>query len=329
MLYRGVFDLDGWLGGWWEDSPSALCPVLLAEGGVGQRPCFSKIDCALCLVPEGLTFTLFGPRRDFDRHYTLRTLPNGTFEFQGEETNTIYHGALGWTLSSRLHSDKLHQGSWVMGRRRWHPTSLNYPTNTSTDTALDKSIDTNTEILTFTVCNAIQFSSDDGVCLLRIERCDGRTGSPDRSDEEHCGSRRTISKDSHYDTRVNPFSGHKQRGSVFYEFDLMYINKMSTENGMARVEFNLYFDWEDSRMKFVDTKMGNNYFPCEDIWTPTLNIFAGYTTGPAVQPRSNRSECYIYLPTKPREEQLGDPLMGVYLCEWGMSWIERGDPKQK
>ncbi|XP_050692096.1 uncharacterized protein LOC126983432 [Eriocheir sinensis] len=306
-------DVLTWASGWEEseDDPTALCPVLLAEGGMDKWACYSKLDCTLCLVPEGLTYTLFGARRDFDRHYTLRTLADGTFEFQGQDTSTISQGELGWRLSSSLHNDELIQGSWVMGRQRWHPSgSLQQPTTTLPYKATEKTINTSTDILTFTVCNAIQFSSDDGVCLLRSERCDGRTDSPDGSDEEHCGSRRAISKDTNYDTRVSPFLGRKQKGILLYEIHVMFINKMSTEKGMASVEMNLYLDWEDSRIEFVDTKMGRNSLACDDIWTPTLNVFAGYTRGPVVQPRSNRSDCYIYWDQKPREEQqLGDPLM--------------------
>ncbi|MPC32180.1 hypothetical protein E2C01_025486 [Portunus trituberculatus] len=277
-----------------EDSPAATCPVLLAGGGVGRRPCLSELECSLCQVPAGLRYTLFGARSDFDRHYRLSARHDGSFFFHGETSN-ITRGVAGWTLQSRLHRRLLHlNGSvGVMGRHAWHSPSHAHAADT----------------LTFTVCNAIQFSSNDGVCVLRSERCDGRLHSADLSDEEQCGSQRLLSKDAHYDPNVRPRAGQKL--TLYYMFEAMVVDKMDTEEGLARVELNLHLRWEDDRLRFVDTKMGRNTFPCHHVWTPAFLMFAGYNFGPAVLPAANRTLCYLYWEEMPRQDyQLDDPLMG-------------------
>ncbi|XP_063850454.1 uncharacterized protein LOC135094351 [Scylla paramamosain] len=286
-----------------KEGPTATCPVLLASGGVGRLPCLSELECSLCQVPAGLPYTLFGALTDFDRHYRLSARQDGFFFFQGETSN-ITRSAAGWTLQSRLHRRQLHlNGSvGVMGRRAWRSSSHAHAADT----------------LTFTVCNAIQFSSDDGVCVLRSERCDGRVHAPDMSDEEDCGSRRLLGKDAHYDPGVRPFAGQKL--TIYYMFEVMVVNKMETDKGLANVELNLHLRWEDDRLRFVDTKMGRNSFPCHQIWTPTFLMFAGYYIGPAVHPAANRTLCYLYWEEMPRQEhQLDDPLMGRYMTRANIS----------
>ncbi|XP_063850205.1 uncharacterized protein LOC135094225 [Scylla paramamosain] len=284
-----------------DEGPANTCPVVLADGGVGRRPCLSELECSLCQVPAGLRYTLYGARTDFDRHYRLSARQDDSFLFQGETSN-ITRTAAGWTLQSRLHRRQLHlNGSvGVMGRRAWRS-----PTHAA-------------DTLTFTVCNAIQFSSNDGVCVLRSERCDGRVHAPDMSDEEDCGSRRLLRKDAHYDPGVRPFAGQKL--TIYYWFEAMLVQKMDAEKDLASTDLNLHLRWEDPRVKFVDTKMGRNSFPCHQIWTPSLLMFAGYYIGPAVHPSANRTLCYVYWEEMPRQEnQMDDPFMGRYMTRTNIS----------
>ncbi|XP_050692100.1 uncharacterized protein LOC126983435 [Eriocheir sinensis] len=227
----------------------ALCPVLLAGGGAGQLPCLNELDCAFCLVPEGLTYTLFGQAKGFDRHYTLRTLLDGTFDFQGMGTSVIYQGALGWTLGSRHHNEEFHQRLWVMGRRRWYRTGLGHLTNAHTCTDNSKNSDTHTasKLLTFTVCNALYFSSDDGECLLRREMCDLGTNSSGWSDQRNCKTR-IITDAEDYDTQYGPFTRVDQQ-SFSYEIKVRRIFKISTVEGKATLQLHILFTWQDLHLK--------------------------------------------------------------------------------
>ncbi|XP_050710176.1 uncharacterized protein LOC126994955, partial [Eriocheir sinensis] len=292
-----------------DPGPAALCPVLLAGGGAGQRACLRELDCVLCLVPEGLKYTLFGHITVFDRHYTLRTLPDGTFYFQGKITSSIYQGALGWTLSSRLHSEELHQGSWVMGRRRWHHTGL----ADFIDNSKDSDTESTSKLLTFTHCNALYFSSDNGMCLLRREMCDQRTGSPDGSVQRYCDKPYLI-KAKNYDTQVAPFHEYDQQSYISSEvLQVKTIDKITTVEGKASMEFVMLFEWQDSRVELTEFE-GFRKFPCEEIWTPAPMFFAGHTVGPPAPPRDNKSNCYFMKLENKVEMQLEDPLMGACGC---------------
>ncbi|XP_050719983.1 uncharacterized protein LOC127000366 isoform X2 [Eriocheir sinensis] len=282
--------------------PAALCPVLLGGGGAGELSCLSELDCALCLVPEGLTYTLFGRITDFDRHYTFRTLPDGTFYFQGKMTSAIYQGELGWTLRSKLHSEEFHQRSWVMGRRRWHRTSLDDLTDTLTDNSNDSGTDTTSELLTFTVCNALYFSSDNDVCLFRRGKCDSWTDAPGRSNHRHCSASAIA---ENYITRY-------QRSNVSYEVEVITIDKITTVEGKASVELKITFKWQDLRIGLTNFKE-KGHFPCEEVWTPSFTMFAGYTNGPSIHPRRNSSYCSLNSFDGTVEMHLEDPLMGITL----------------
>ncbi|XP_045118190.1 uncharacterized protein LOC123508520 [Portunus trituberculatus] len=286
-------------------SYEATCPVLLAGGGVGRRPCLSELECSLCLVPFGLRYTLFGPRTDFNRHYRLSEGQDGSFFFQGTTSN-ITLSAAGWTLQSSLHRGKLHlNGSWgVMGRRDWRSVYNPQASN----------------ILTFTVCNAIQFASNDGVCLRRSERCDGYVQAPDKSDEKECGSRRLLRMDESYDSSVMPFISVEGARYIYYRLSVNVVKKIDAEEDSATLELAMTLKWEDGRVRFVDSKIFYNYFPCHLIWTPTIMMSAGNINGPSVQPAANITMCYFFKGFKDREEvQLDDHLMGRYVTRANIS----------
>ena len=285
-----------------EEDPEALCPVLVTDGGVGRRACLSELECSVCLVPVGLRYTLFGSRTEFDRHYNLTSTPNGTFHFQGK-TSTFQREASGWSLQSKLHRKTLHLNNSVsvMGRRAWHSHAHDH---------VHDHAHSHTDTLTFTVCNALQFSSDDGVCLLRSERCDGHTNSLDKSDEKECGVRRLVRKDAYYDTSDRPSQG-QDKLTMHVLFKVMMVNKISTEKGLANVEINIRMKWEDDRLTFLDSRKGRNVFPCEEVWTPNFMFYAGYDVGPQVRPSHKKTLCYMYWSVKPHEQYLmEDPFMG-------------------
>ncbi|XP_045119839.1 uncharacterized protein LOC123509538 [Portunus trituberculatus] len=284
-----------------EDGPAANCPVLLANGSMEQRECLSELRCSFCLVPNGLSYTLFGDQTDFDRHYNLRAWQNGSFFFHGKTSN-ITLGAAGWTLQSRLHRRHLHLNGnvGVMGRHTWRSQNQAHATYK----------------LTFTVCNALQFSTNDGVCLRRSERCDGLFQGPDKSGEEGCGRRRHLGRNEHYSPDTRP--RHVTNSTLYNNSRVWLVHKMKAEKDTATVEITTVLQWMDDRLKFIDPRKHANKFPCHLIWTPDIAISAGDTDGPAVYPTTNNTVCYFNWPfDSPQKLEMDDPFMGE---PWAVGW---------
>lgn len=282
-----------------SEEVTATCPVfLLANNTLGWKSCLSEVTCSLCRVPVNTVYTLYGDVEKFDRHYTLKLIADEGFYFDGNATSTISKVEESWMLHSRLHQEqwRLHNGTglWPLGRRLWYSSHGEV-------------------MLTLASCNILQFSSNDGVCLLRRRRCDGLKDSHDGSDEQSC-YKRLLKKELSYDTTQNPYVDRGEKGSVWFNPILMHIGKIESEKGMALIEGMFDFKWNDPRVNFVDFKI-INFLSCKDIWIPSVLGIArsGYSSGPTVAIKRHGQYCYAE-PTTPNQgvRDLGDIFMGKY-----------------
>ncbi|XP_069945046.1 uncharacterized protein [Cherax quadricarinatus] len=269
------------------------CPTLLNNGSLGSRNCLSELECSICRVPSTLRYTLYGAINNFDRYYFLRMLPDGNIYFEGDDTSNITQEGELWVLRSELHRETwtLRGGSRPVGRLTWYSGVHNIT-------------------LTLTSCNILQFSSHDGVCLSRSQRCDRRKDSPDGSDEEDC-QKRLINMEPNYNPKYSPFHGLAKNGTLLYRFELRGIDKITTKDGVAKISTGILLKWHDARITFIDTKMLTNYIPCDSIWRPSLGVMAGYDIGPEVTLTSTYNDCFVYWTKKVVEKQdFSDPFMG-------------------
>lgn len=272
---------------------TAHCPTMLANGTVDSRVCLSELECSICRVPVGLRFTLYGAIHDFDRYYYLKLLPDENIYFEGVESCNITKQGDVWVLRSRLHRRtwRLPQAVRPLGRRPWFSAQEN-------------------TTLTLTSCGPLQFSSNDGVCLLRSRRCNGRRDSPDGSDEEGC-QERLIRKEPNYDPRQSPYLGLKEKGTLMYRVYLDNVGKIKTEVGIANVQMRVLLKWHDLRINFVDTRMLTNFISCKEIWHPTIGLVAGNRDGSEIKVDPFHEYCFVYWKKKVIEQQdLNDPFMG-------------------
>lgn len=266
------------------------CPALLVNGTTGQRLCVQDLPCSRCLVSSTIRYTLYGPVEDFDREFSLRKLHGGSFYFEGKYMSNITWRGNGWTLWSQLHHRwwRLGQGVWPLGRRPWYSQNLN-------------------ATLTLTSCNTLQFPADDGTCLLRSQRCNGYQDHPDGSDELGCRNR-LISKTYDYDKNTSPFEKFKNELVVHY-FKLHNIDQISAAQGVATIQVFGYIVWRDHRLRLVDSKIGKNVFPCEDIWTPELYLYSG-DTGSQANVSHVIKHCFVGSNFRHQEVNMTDPLVG-------------------
>ncbi|XP_045595803.2 glycine receptor subunit alpha-4 [Procambarus clarkii] len=264
-----------WVGskGRYGEGLTTLCPTLLTNGTLGSRTCLSELECSVCRVPATLRFTLFGDIHDFDRYYFLRIMPDGNIYFKGQETCNITRNDNKWILRSRLHRREwqLQRGSQPVGRHRWC------------------SGDENTT-LTLTSCNILQFSSHDGVCLPRSQRCDGNKDSPDGSDEEGC-RKRLVDKEPGYEREVTPVYDSNDQGIVTYSYEIFNIDQITNEKGMAHLDIGFFMSWHDPRVRFWDLGENLHFISCDEIWYPKLGMFAGYKQGPGINVECYSSRC--------------------------------------
>ncbi|XP_047500854.1 uncharacterized protein LOC125046895 [Penaeus chinensis] len=227
-------------------------------------------------------------------------LPEGRFYFEGIQTSNISEEGGTWHLRSHLHRRTWRlaaHGALPLGRRVWHYGSKN-------------------ATLTLTSCSVLQFSTNDGLCIPRSQRCDGKKDLADGSDERRCRER-LVEKQTDYDSSVPPTNGTNAQGDVFYDYSLFNINHITSEKGEALLDIGFNLQWQDHRVTLWDVGPNPVSFSCEDIWYPKIGMVAGYKKGAAIDVECYSSECYVKKDQAVSEElNLGDPLMGRSLPGW-------------
>ena len=249
-----------WLGGGEanEEDVWSSCPALHGNGKVSERSCMLDLPCCRCRVPLDLRYVIYGPVQHFDRIYFLKMLPDGSFYFKGRHSSNISRLDDGWTLWSRMHHRwwRLGQGSWPLGRRPWYSPHVN-------------------TTLTFTSCTNYHFPVDDGTCLSRNQRCNGKQDHSDGSDERACHDK-LVTKNSDYLNKI--LFDDPDNEVLNHEISLININDITAAQGIADFELNVKITWDDSRITLVDVNhaMTKDYlFPCDNIWTPQLQLLSG------------------------------------------------------
>ncbi|XP_063849800.1 uncharacterized protein LOC135094013 [Scylla paramamosain] len=269
-------ELDTWLfsGDSAEMNRTAHCTAL-ARGSITRLRCVADLRSTICQVPVALHYTLFGAVEGFDRYYTLKPVPEGFF-FQGRDGLSNISEVEGmWVLWSSLHHrrwDLMH--SWPVGRKQWR--SVRPGTST---------------VLTLTSCNALQFSNHDGMCYLSYFRCDGRQQTEDGSDEESCNVPLFIPPGNQ--RNASPFPEFSL-SEVVYNVTIINIGKMTSQKNAAVLELVLDHYWHDDRLKFVFSNKLDTKFPCQNVWTPPVRVYAGFPSRLQVPLQNQRSRCFVH-----------------------------------
>ncbi|XP_069187955.1 uncharacterized protein [Procambarus clarkii] len=282
-----------------EDSPlNAQCPVLLINGTIGSHFCIGELECSLCRVSKWMRFTLYGAIYDFDRFYFLRSLPDGNFHFEGLYSSSLISlKGNSWVLSSHLHRHywQLTEGFQVVGRHSWHSGNSH-------------------SLLTLTSCTMSQFSSDEGYCLPRNQRCNSLVEFADGSDEEKC-LERTVEKGPSYESILPPSHKDNAMINVYYAFHIKNIKEITTKTGVAKIDIQGVLQWADSRLQLRDIGYADfTIFNCNEIWHPKLGIRAGYmSTGEEINFQVYTSECIVAPSSNHRHYAMDDPYMGRFV----------------
>lgn len=278
-----------------SDNLTAECHTLLASGAIGSFPCISELNCSVCRVPAWLRYTLYGSVKSFDRYYFLKLSSGGNFFFEGLETSNISKEEGHWVLKSRLHRRwwRLEGDRLPVGRHLWRSELGNVT-------------------LTLTACSPSHFTTNEGFCLHRSHRCDGRPDTPDASDELQCRER-LLDVPRVYDRTKSPSHGGSQKGVIYFSFDFFHIKQMKTEERVIHIDMSQLLMWSDPRLRFRDIRDTQQYFMCDKIWYPSVGLIEGFNMGGAIDIRGYNTVCYLDNSARTQEQyDLKDAFTGNY-----------------
>lgn len=274
------------------------CSVLLLDGRIVERHCISELECSVCLVPSLLRFMLYGPIRHMDREYFLRVSPDGTLYLKGNSSQIRKIGDY-WIIFSTLHGQvlRLNGSPLPIGRQLWNVTD-------------------GEKNLTLTPCAIAQFSCDNGVCIPRIQKCDGLKQCSDASDEKYCN---LMERASGYNKYVSPImsknnnhaSGTENYDKLTFLIDVHSLGPITTLDGKVTIEMSFIFEWYEDRMKYWELTAERNFLDCSDIWVPELAVMAGFKEGMSYDLHVYHATCYVQKLTGHLQHQdMEDPNMG-------------------
>lgn len=277
------------------------CSVLLLDGRIEERHCISELECSVCLVPSLLRFMLYGPIRYMDREYSLQESPDGMLYLEGNSSK-IKKIEDSWVIFSMLHGQVLRlDGSPLpIGRQLWNITD-------------------GEKNLTLTPCAAAQFSCDNGLCIPRLQKCDGLEQCPDGSDEKYCN---LMERANGYNKYVSPIkSKNNNHASDAENYDKLTfwigvhsLGPITTLDGKATVEMSFIFEWYEDRMRYWELTEERNFLDCSDIWAPELAVMAGFKEGMSYDLQVYHASCYVQKMTgRLQHQDMDDPNMGEYL----------------
>lgn len=274
------------------------CSVLLLDGRIVERHCISELECSVCLVPSLLRFMLYGPIRYMDREYFLRVSSDGTLYLKGNSSQIRKKGDY-WIIFSTLHGKILRLGgsSLPIGRQSWNVTD-------------------GEKNLTLTPCAIAQFSCDNGLCIPRIQKCDGLEQCPDASDEKYCN---LMERASGYNKYVSPIksknnnhaSDTKNYDKLTFWIGVHSLGPITTLDGKVTIEMSFIFEWYEDRMKYWELTEERNFLDCSDIWAPELAVMAGLREGMSYDLHVYHASCYVQKMTgRLQHQDMEDPNMG-------------------
>ncbi|XP_076062371.1 uncharacterized protein LOC143037713 [Oratosquilla oratoria] len=290
---------------WLKDERSShvltdTCRVVLADGSVSRRPCIRKLLCSMCIVPSRSRFTLYANTNIFDHIFYSSVSDTGLISFDGIFSSNINRVGRSWVLSSNLHTNtwRLDNAEMPVGRRVWYSKKENMT-------------------FTLTVCHTYQFSCDDGECIHHSRRCDDIADCRDQSDEMNC---KILKRQDGYDPLKvpPPRQGEKYPLDLLYHINVYNIDDMTAEKGMASMDVGISLRWFDPRLTYVDLKpVINNYFSCEDAWTPLVRTVSGFGEGSVLSTSDYEKFCFALDSNAAVTRPLEDPSMGHHAAGIG------------
>ena len=237
-----------------------------------QTSCSRPLN-AICVVDKDQKFTLIGFLQAGS--ITFNMLKN-KFEFVAEYDFKLDYDTEGFRL---VYTDKdlalarmetLVKPHKLMGRSPWQLLAT-----------------TNIELLTFTVCNKLQFTCSNGFCVPLHKVCDLEINCPDFTDEIFCNF--TQSRPSYYNKELS--SSRDQKVSL--KITLLRIIDLVMSDGTIEIELSANYEWKDRRVVFHNLHQNwETQIASEDAqfyWQPNV-IMSGvinddvYSLSPATRP---------------------------------------------
>ena len=128
--------------------------------------------------------------------------------------------------------------------------------------------------LALSSCTEKEFMCSDGVCIDILTRCDNINHCKDKSDEADC-ARVKLSQTYQKFIVPPPHEVGSEHTEVKVGVELESFIDINEVDGIFQVQFHLYMDWFDSRVKFKNLKEStelNSFLPSENtkIWVPEL-----------------------------------------------------------
>ncbi|XP_064088250.1 uncharacterized protein LOC135202695 [Macrobrachium nipponense] len=240
------------------------------------------LTCPLCNFTNLASFTVRGLCKDtlLDRQMTISGYKNKKPLFDGMFYTSIYwnNASMSWRLSSRI-DEELHgemevsmEDEYPVGVKKWNITG-------------DKCKVNPVEVL-ITACNSTEYTCNDGMCIMKPQRCDMTIDCPDKSDELDCN---IIMIPVGYSTQLPPPKTGEEPLAIRFFIGITSVREINILG--FRMALDVIFEqrWIDRRLRMknlrTNTKANKVQDP-ESVWQPTLQIGDGSRSLADLNPRS-------------------------------------------